>query len=1038
MTEQQKKASEIDEDRFSRQLAVLGRETMKKMAAANVLIVGLGGLGVEVAKNVLLAGVKSVTLHDDTVCTMADLSAQFYLQAEDVVAKRTRAEASLESLAELNPYVKVSVHSGGALDFTAFSVAVFTDQRSLKNMVETNQECRKGDCKFILAEQHGLHGFVFVDCGSEHMVTDTNGEPAATNLIASIEVGKPTKITVDDSARLNLDDGGGNPDHADRVTFIEVEGDAGMVSLNELPAQKVKVTGPYTLELPEVDSTDFGTHKMSSGYLVQSKPVVKMTFKTLAESLKDPEFMLTDYSKMDTNQLHLLMQAVYTYAEEHEGVLPGPEDVYSLLKVVDRLNRGENKIKVDYHLVLALGRLVRGVLPPLTAALGGVVAQEVLKACSSKFTPVRQWCYLDARELISNDKEAKGFEGLPSDAELAPQGDRYDGLRAAIGNSLVEQLQNSSTFLVGAGAVGCEMIKNMVMLGLACGSEGVLHVTDMDTIETSNLSRQFLYRNSDVGEHKSDTAAKAVQKFNPDVTVQSYQMRVGPETEETFSEKFFDSLAFVANALDNVKARLYMDGRCVDHKKALLESGTLGLKGNTQIVVPFLTESYGSSRDPPEKSIPQCLLHNFPNKVDHTIQWSLDHLKNLFTLMPTQVNAFLDNPKDFIESLKNQPGRLEQLQMVEKALMSGPKSFEDCVAWARMELETYFNHRIQQLLHNFPLDHVTSSGTPFWSGLKRAPSPLSFESEEVADLALDFVCAAARLQAEIFNISVDHQNPDWREQVRSLAMGVKVSEFQPKNGVKIKVKDDEEDESVNPSPVDEDYIFEELSKVMITNFGKMKERMSPIEFEKDDDQNGHMDFITACSNMRASNYKIGLADYLKTKLIAGKIIPAMITTTALVAGLICVEMLKVLTHEKNQRTIEHYRNSFCNLALPFLTSSEPIAPTKTKVRDGWEWSLWDSIEVEGPMTVQELIDHFEKKYQLNLSMMSNGNMMVYSDFMRGDKLKSRLGTELSKIVTEITEQPLPEKNNYLKFEVVTERLEDDEDAEIPSLKYKFK
>ena len=78
-------------------------------------------------------------------------------------------------------------------------------------MMETNQECRKNDCKFILAEQHGLHGFVFVDCGSEHIVTDTNGEPAATNLIASIEVGKPTKITVDDSNRLNLDVGGAKP-----------------------------------------------------------------------------------------------------------------------------------------------------------------------------------------------------------------------------------------------------------------------------------------------------------------------------------------------------------------------------------------------------------------------------------------------------------------------------------------------------------------------------------------------------------------------------------------------------------------------------------------------------------------------------------------------------------------------------------------------------------------------------------------------------------------------------------------------------------
>lgn len=1022
---------EIDENLFSRQLAVLGRDTMKKMAEANVLIVGLGGLGVEVAKNVLLAGVKSVTLHDDTICSMADLSSQFYIQ-EDDVGKRTRAEASFESLAKLNPYVNVSVIKGDfdPKNLENFTVVAFTSSSSMEQMIAVNQECRKANCKFIMAEQMGLFGFVFVDCGQEHLVTDTNGEPAATNLISSIEIGKPTKITVDDSARLNLDDQG------DRITFTDVEGDPGMVSLNQLPSQKVKVTGPYTLELPELDSTDFGTHKMSSGYLVQSKPTVKMVFKSLAESLEDPEFMLTDYSKTDTDQLHLLIRSVYAYTEEHLGILPGPEDIHSLLEMVDRLNTGENKIKVNYHLVLALGRLVRGVLPPLIAALGGIVAQEVLKACSSKFTPIRQWCYLDARELISTDNEAKGFEGQSSDSELAYRGDRYDGLRATIGNSLVEQLHHSSTFLVGAGAVGCEMIKNMVMMGLACEGKGVLHVTDMDTIETSNLSRQFLYRNQDVGQHKSDTAAEAIKKFNPKVQVKSYQMRVGPETEETFNEQFFESLAFVANALDNVNARLYMDGRCVDHKKALLESGTLGLKGNTQIVVPFTTESYGSSRDPPEKSIPQCLLHNFPNKIEHTIQWARDQLENNFTLMPTQVNTFLDNPKEFVEKLKGQPGQLDQLKMIEESLTSGPKSLEDCVAWARMELETNYNHRIQQLLHNFPLDHVTTSGTPFWSGVKRAPTPLSLEDPEVAELALDFVYAATLLRAEIFNISVDRNDSNLREHIRSLALAVKVPDFKPKNGIKIKVKDDEEDEEEKVE--DEDNLFDRLSKEMISTYNNYPQRMSPIEFEKDDDSNGHMDFIAACSNMRAANYKIGLADFLKTKLIAGKIIPAMITTTAVVAGLICVEMLKVLTHQKNQRTIEHYRNSFCNLALPFLTCSEPMPPSKTKVREGWEWSLWDEIEVDGPKTVQEMIDLFEKKYQLNLSMMSCGNMMIYSDFMKGEKLKSRLQTELSQIVAEVSKEPLPKKNNYLRFEMVAELLEDDEDAELPPLKYKFK
>lgn len=78
----------------------------------------------------------------------------------------------------------------------------------------------------------------------------------------------------------------------------------------------------------------------------------------------------------------------------------------------------------------------------------------------------------------------------------------------------------------------------------------------------------------------------------------------------------------ITNALDNVEARLYVDSRCVYYGLPLLESGTLGTKGNTQVVVPRLTENYGASRDPPEQSFPVCTLKNFPNRIEHTLQWA--------------------------------------------------------------------------------------------------------------------------------------------------------------------------------------------------------------------------------------------------------------------------------------------------------------------------------------------------------------------------------------------------------------------------------
>jgi hypothetical protein len=77
------------------------------------------------------------------------------------------------------------------------------------------------------------------------------------------------------------------------------------------------------------------------------------------------------------------------------------------------------------------------------------------------------------------------------------------------------------------------MLKNWAMMGLATAGEGSIHVTDMDTIEKSNLNRQFLFRPRDVGKFKAEAAARAVVEMNPDLKdrIVAHQDRVGPDTE---------------------------------------------------------------------------------------------------------------------------------------------------------------------------------------------------------------------------------------------------------------------------------------------------------------------------------------------------------------------------------------------------------------------------------------------------------------------------------------------------------------------------
>lgn len=99
---------------------------------------------------------------------------------------------------------------------------------------------------------------------------------------------------------------------------------------------------------------------------------------------------------------------------------------------------------------------------------------------------------------------------------------RYDDQIKIYGRETQEKLGNVKTFMIGAGALGCEYVKAMALMGLACGPNGSVTVTDNDNIEVSNLNRQFLFRQPDVGSSKSATACAKAKAMNPDLKVTTY------------------------------------------------------------------------------------------------------------------------------------------------------------------------------------------------------------------------------------------------------------------------------------------------------------------------------------------------------------------------------------------------------------------------------------------------------------------------------------------------------------------------------------
>lgn len=1028
--------TEIDESLYSRQLYVLGAEAMKRMSASNVLIAGLRGLGVEIAKNIALAGVKSLTLHDPKPAVIADLSSQFFLHVDDI--GKPRAEVTAPRVAELNAYTPVSVHKSASLtedlsQLDQYQVVVLTNT-PLVDQILIGEYCHKKGIYVVVADTFGLFGHIFCDFGPNFTCIDATGEAPVEAIVANID--EQGVVTGLEEVRHGLEDG-------DYVKFSEVEG---MEGLNNAEPRKVTVKNIYSFSIGDVSG--LGEYK-KGGLFTQVKMPKFIDFKELAESMKSPGFLISDYAKFDRpQQLHVGFQALHAF-EQKTGHLPRPHNASDAAVVIGAakafIEKDGQDLELDEKLITELSYQAQGDLSPMAAFFGGLAAQEVLKAVSGKFHPIVQHLYFDSLESIPTNSKR-------SEELCAPMNSRYDGQIAVFGREFQEKLGNINEFLVGAGAIGCEMLKNWAMIGLATGPKGKIAVADMDSIEKSNLNRQFLFRNTDVGKMKSDCAVAAVQAMNPELKgkVTTMKERVGQDTEHIFNEDFWNSLDGVTNALDNVEARTYVDQRCIFFRKPLLDSGTLGTKGNTQVVLPRMTESYASSRDPPEQSFPMCTLRSFPNNINHTIAWSRDLFESYFVKPAETVNLYLTQPKYIEDALKQGGNEKATLETLRDYLVSEkPLSFDDCIVWARLQFEKQYNNAIQQLLYNFPKDSVSSNGAPFWSGPKRAPDALKFDLDDKTHMS--FIVAAANLHAFNYGINAKDVGP---ETYRKVLEDMIVPDFSPDASVKIQADDSEpvsllalqsEDPLTHrqdPNAPQENSALNDDSKELQDIIDTLPSpstmpgyKLEVVEFEKDDDTNHHIDFITAASNLRAENYKIQPADRSKTKFIAGKIIPAIATTTALVTGLVILELYKIIDGKTD---IEQYKNGFVNLALPFFGFSEPIAsPTVTyKGKDGDVKldKLWDRFEVEN-ITLRELLDHFEEK-GLEISMLSSGVSLLYASFFPTSKLKERYPLKMSELVKLVSKKEVPEHQKNVIFDICADD-QSGEDVEVPYVMVKM-
>ena len=410
-------------------------------------------------------------------------------------------------------------------------------------------------------------------------------------------------------------------------------------------------------------------------------------------------------------------------------------------------------------------------------------------------------------------------------------------------------LADKKILIVGAGGLGCELLKLLVINGFK-----QISIIDMDKIERSNLNRQFLFDHSSIGKYKSEIAVKKIYEYRQDPTLKIESYIGNIKDEDKFGTKFYSNFDLILNGLDNNDARYYINSVCVKLNIPFINSGSEGIYGMVNWHIRGITPCFACKniiKD--EDVIPICSIRLKPEKLDHCVAWG----KVLFEQIFISNNPSNDNEED----------NKDKEKLFDKNMPKKSDNFSDIFNYTQY---MFFNsiNEYKELMDTNKDNNNNKETTNKKNGNDKVHPLDVFKLLEIN--CKDGKCAS--------NDITEEKTKNYLETYTKFKFDINLVNVQP--------------DEKNISEITKLFI------IFISSYYTLSKRPSIYEFDKEDDD--IINFIYSATNLRCYNFSLNLESKFKIKEIAGKIIAAIAYTNNIISSVEVLEAKKYFL-KKNER-----------------------------------------------------------------------------------------------------------------------------------------